>query len=93
VLALFDRAHSRGYKGINAETSTVDHIAFEIGLADFAAELERLKRLGLTGETAEHTWVHWRSLYVADPEGNLVELVAYDPKVKSSAETVITHHL
>jgi catechol 2,3-dioxygenase len=32
-------------------------------------------------ETAEHTWVHWRSLYVRDPEGNLVEFVCYDQNV------------
>jgi catechol-2,3-dioxygenase len=25
--------------------------------------------------------VHWRSLYVADPEGNQVELVCYDDSV------------
>jgi catechol-2,3-dioxygenase len=81
VLALFDRANLPGYKGTDAGTSTIDHIAFEIPLADFPAEVRRLKGLGLAIETAEHTWVHWRSLYVNDPEGNQVELVAYDPSV------------
>jgi catechol 2,3-dioxygenase len=81
VLALFDRSRTPGYKGTNAETSTIDHIAFEILLADFASEVKRLKGLGLAVETAEHTWVHWRSLYVNDPEGNQVELVAYDPSL------------
>jgi catechol 2,3-dioxygenase len=37
--------------------------------------------LGLQVETAEHAWVHWRSLYVSDPEGNQVELVCYDASV------------
>src|SRR5438874_1899746 len=60
---------------------SIDHIAFEIPLTDFAVEVGRLKGLGLEVETAEHTWVHWRSLYVIDPEGNQVELVAYDPSV------------
>jgi catechol-2,3-dioxygenase len=78
VLALFDRSQSPGYRGTDAVTSTVDHIAFEILLADFAGELTRLKGLGLQVETAEHAWTHWRSLYVADPEGNQVELVCYD---------------
>jgi hypothetical protein len=40
--------------------------------------LARLKSLGLAVSTTEHAWVHWRSLYVADPEGNQVELVCYD---------------
>ena len=79
VLALFDRSHIPGYKRTAPETSTIDHIAFEIPLANFAAEVKRLKGLGLAVKTAEHTWVHWRSLYVTDPEGDQVELVAYDP--------------
>src|ERR1022692_4010260 len=75
VLALFDRSQNPGYRGTDAATTTIDHIAFEIALADFADELGRLKGLGLQVETAEHAWMHWRSLYVADPEGNQVELV------------------
>jgi len=81
VLALFDRSESPGYRGTDAATSSIDHIAFEIPLADFADELTRLKGLGLRVETAEHAWVHWRSLYVSDPEGNQVELVCYDASV------------
>ncbi len=81
VLALFDRSESPGYRRTDAATSTIDHIAFEIPLADFADELKRLEGLGLQVETAEHAWVHWRSLYVSDPEGNQVELVCYDASV------------
>ena len=81
ILALFDRADATGYKEISAAKSTIDHIAFTISLADFAAEKERLEQLGLSVTTAEHGWVHWRSLYVNDPEGNEVELVCYDADV------------
>ena len=81
VLALFDRSGSPSYSAPDAKTSTIDHIAFEIPLADFADELARLRGLGLKVETAEHAWMHWRSLYVADPEGNQVELVCYDKSV------------
>ncbi len=81
VLALFDRSDSHGYGGVDAKTSTVDHIAFEIPLADFESEKKRLEGLGLQVETAEHAWVHWRSLYVTDPEENQVELVCYDESV------------
>ena len=81
VLALFDRSAQPGHSGLNAATTTVDHISFEIGRADFDAELRRLQDLGLAVETADHAWVHWRSLYVTDPEGNTVELVCYDPAV------------
>ena len=81
VLALFDRAGTPGYSGVSSERSTVDHIAFTVSLADFDAEKRRLERLGLRVETAEHAWVHWRSLYVKDPEGNQVEWVCYDASV------------
>ena len=81
VLALFDRAGTPGYSGVSSERSTIDHIAFTVSLADFSAEKRRLEQLGLRVETAEHAWVHWRSLYVKDPEGNEVELVCYDASV------------
>jgi catechol 2,3-dioxygenase len=81
VLALFDRSSSPGYWVLNAATSTVDHIAFEIALADYQPEKARLESLGQTVTTAEHAWVHWRSLYVTDPEGNQIEWVCYDESV------------
>jgi catechol 2,3-dioxygenase-like lactoylglutathione lyase family enzyme len=70
------------FTGLDPESTTLHHIAFAIGLADFAPEKERLEKLGLVVETQEFEWVHWRSLYVADPEGNLVELVCYDASVQ-----------
>ena len=81
ILALFDRTQEADYRGVEPEKSTVDHFAFTIALTDFDGEKKRLEQLGLNVETAEHAWVHWRSLYVRDPEGNLVELVCYDEGV------------
>jgi catechol 2,3-dioxygenase len=81
ILALFDRAEriARGDRSTpNSDTSTVDHVAFAIPLADFAGEKARLEGLGLEVRTAEHAWVRWRSLYVKDPEGNSVEFVCFD---------------
>ncbi len=66
---------------VSAKASTVDHIAFTIDRQDFEGERSRLEELGLKVETADHAWVHWRSLYIHDPEGNEVELVCYDPTV------------
>jgi hypothetical protein len=81
VLALFDRSADSDFAGLNPATTTVDHLAFEIDLADFERERKRLENLGLAVTTAEHGWVHWRSLYVDDPDGNSVELVCFDPNV------------
>ncbi len=81
ILALFDRTQETGYRGVESEKSTVDHFAFTIPLTEFDGEKRRLEQLGLNVRTAEHAWVHWRSLYVRDPEGNIVELVCYDEGV------------
>ena len=76
VLALFDRkAH------IEQAHTTFDHLAFTIALADYEAEKRRLESRGVEVKTATHEWVHWRSLYMVDPDGNTVELVCHDEKV------------
>ena len=81
ILALFDRTQETGYRGVESDKSTVDHFALTIPLTEFDGEKRRLEQLGLNVRTAEHAWVHWRSLYVRDPEGNRVELVCYDEGV------------
>jgi catechol 2,3-dioxygenase-like lactoylglutathione lyase family enzyme len=82
ILALFDRSSRAGYEGLDPARTTVDHIAFGIALEDYQAELQRLQGLGLRVETSAHAWVHWRSIYAWDPEGNCVELVCFDPSVE-----------
>ena len=76
VFVLFDRGVP-----VSAQASTVDHVAFTIDRQDFESERSRLEGLGLEIELADHAWVHWRSIYIHDPEGNEVELVCYDPAV------------
>ena len=81
ILALFDRADHPGFRGLDPARTTVDHIAFTIDLANYDSEKERLETAGLQVDLAEHAWVHWRSLFVTDPEGNRVEFVCYDESV------------
>ena len=78
IIALFDRSGQDGYQGLSAAHTTVDHFAFTIALEDYETEKARLEALGLPVSVATHEWVHWRSLYVQDPEGNRVEFVCYD---------------
>ena len=87
TLALFDQSgeadhRSLHYTGVDPEKSPLHHLAFTISLSDHAAEKERLQSLGLDVETVEHTWQHYRSLYITDPEGNVVEFVCYDASVR-----------
>jgi catechol 2,3-dioxygenase-like lactoylglutathione lyase family enzyme len=86
ILALFEERfaadHSgRAYVGLEAATSTLHHFALTIALADYFVEIDRLRGLGITVETREHSWTHWRSAYFLDPEGNVVEFVCYDAAV------------
>lgn len=74
ILALFDRKVQ-----VEQQRSTVDHIAFTIDRPDYESEKQRLESLGFNVQTAFHEWVHWRSLYIRDPDGNNVELVCSDP--------------
>lgn len=87
IIGLFHE--SRAVPFANAERSQVriehtslHHFALEIDQADYADELARLQNLGVEVTTAEHPWCHWRSIYVKDPESNIVELVCYDESVR-----------
>ena len=86
IVGLFDEALPAPIvdakrRSVDVERTSLHHFALEIDLADYAPELERLRRLGVAVTTAEHRWCHWRSIYVRDPEDNVVELVCFDPSV------------
>jgi len=85
-LALFD-ATNRGFLEtksleLSPEGTTLHHIALNISLEDYETEKRRLEGLGLKVQATEHAWLHVRSLYFADPEGNLLEFVCYDEAVR-----------
>jgi catechol-2,3-dioxygenase len=80
VLGLFDR-RTRDPVPPRAEAATLDHFAFEIPASAYEPERARLESLGLTVRTREFPALRWRALFVADPEGNRVELVCYDTRL------------
>ncbi len=67
---------------VDAGTTSLHHFALEIDKGDYEEELRRLTALGAEVTTFEHRWCHWRSIYVRDPEGNVVELVCFDEAVR-----------
>jgi catechol-2,3-dioxygenase len=68
-------------EAVHLEATSLHHFALEIDRKDCDAELTRLKHLGVEVTTVEHRWCRWRSLYVRDPEGNILELVCYDEAI------------
>ena len=67
---------------LSEEKTTLHHIALNISLEDYETEKRRLEGLGLKIQATEHAWLHVRSLYFADPEGNLLEFACYDEAVR-----------
>jgi len=85
ILALFD-ATDRYFletksEQLSPDQTTLHHIALNISLEDFKTEKKRLEGLGVKVRATEHEWLHVRSQYFTDPEGNLLEFVCYDESV------------
>lgn len=85
VLAIFEAANRYLLEDkslqLNHEQTTLHHIALNVALDDFETERMRLESLGLKVNATTHEWLKVRSMYFSDPEGNLLELVAYDETV------------
>ena len=85
-LALFDSTNRSFLEnkspGLNPEATTLHHIALNVALEDFESEKMRLEGLGLKVNATVHEWLHVRSMYFSDPEGNSLEFVAYDETVR-----------
>jgi len=86
ILALFphdwpSNGADHAWSGHTAETTTLHHFALSIPLDEYPAALETLQARGHKVATRTYPWIGWRSLYVRDPEGTVVELVCFDPSV------------
>jgi catechol 2,3-dioxygenase len=56
---------------------SMHHIGLEIAASDLAAERARLEGLGFEVRTGQHPFLPVEAIYVDDPDGNEVELVAW----------------
>jgi catechol 2,3-dioxygenase-like lactoylglutathione lyase family enzyme len=74
VVALFTAVD--GEEPENGGTSSLHHLALTVKVAELTPALAWYRAHGLEPTTAEHRWIGWNSVYVKDPEGNTVELVA-----------------
>lgn len=80
---------SRGYGGHTAvlalfaepaapQQSSLHHLALSLGFIEQEAALEWFRAQGVDCRVEIFAWIGWRGLFVTDPEGNRVELVAFD---------------
>jgi catechol 2,3-dioxygenase-like lactoylglutathione lyase family enzyme len=56
---------------------SVHHIGLEIAASDLPVERTRLEGLGFEVRTGQHPFLPVEAIYVDDPDGNEVELVAW----------------
>ncbi|MCI0777782.1 MAG: VOC family protein [Chloroflexi bacterium] len=64
--------------GAPAERSqrALHHIGLEVAAQDFEQERSRLEGLGFEVRLGEHPFLPLRGMYIDDPDGNEVELIA-----------------
>lgn len=86
VLALFD--HHLGRPGIHQASQTapatgagssLHHLALGVDFEAQDAAVDWYRQQGLDPRVETFDWIGWRGVFVTDPEGNTVELVARDP--------------
>lgn len=89
VLALFHYAsaprpglHPSGAdKPTTGAGSSLHHIALSLPFAEQEAVMRWYDKIGQPYRVEQFGWIGWRGIFTEDPEGNTVELVAYDPSM------------
>ncbi len=85
TLALFAKnnltAFGQELKAIEPKNTTLHHFALEIEKSDYEELLILCKQSNIEYVTEIFEWVKWRSIFIKDPESNIVEFVCHDPEI------------
>jgi catechol 2,3-dioxygenase-like lactoylglutathione lyase family enzyme len=76
VLALFDAAGEEVAGG--AVRSSLHHLALSLPREEQDAAQAWLDQQAIPYRVEEFAWIGWRGVFLDDPDGNTIELVAYD---------------
>lgn len=92
VLALFrhdagrEDLHPRSAEApITGGGSSLHHIALSLSFAEQEAAMVWYDENGIDYTVQRFGWIGWRGIFTRDPEGNTVELVAYDTSMLDEA--------
>jgi catechol 2,3-dioxygenase-like lactoylglutathione lyase family enzyme len=72
----------RQWAGHDPTRTTLHHFALQIARDEYDSALAHFAGLGIATDTAIHSWIGWRSIYLRDPEDNTIELVCFDPTIE-----------
>jgi catechol 2,3-dioxygenase-like lactoylglutathione lyase family enzyme len=87
VLALFDEPEAEVAAGAGTPArSSLHHLALALPRDEQDAAQAWFERRNIPCRVEEFSWIGWRGLFVNDPDGNTVELVAYDVSLLDSQE-------
>ncbi|WP_085904802.1 VOC family protein [Kiloniella majae] len=64
--------------------SSLHHIALSLPYEEQQAVMEWYEKINQDYRVQLFDWIGWRGIFTRDPDGNTVELVAYDPKWSAS---------
>lgn len=73
------------FDGHDHKRSTLNHLAFEILPQSYETEKARLEMLGISPRCVLFPEMSARSLFFADPEENVLELICHAPDPKGSS--------
>ena len=86
VLALFERGAGRSdihptddVSPATGAGSSLHHLALSLPFSEQQAVMDWFDVCDQSYNVQNFDWVGWRGIFTTDPEGNIVELVAYDP--------------
>ena len=65
--------------------SSLHHIALSLPFSEQESVMRWYTELGQPYRVEEFGWIGWRGVFTEDPEGNTVELVAFDPSMLDQA--------
>ncbi len=85
TLALFAKnnltAFGEEMKSIKPKNTTLHHFALEIDKLDYEEIQTLCDKLNIEYVTEIFEWVKWKSIFIKDPESNIVEFVCYDSEI------------
>ena len=85
TLALFAQNNLTAFReeleAIKQKSTSLHHFALEIEKSDYEEMLNLCDNNKLEYVTEVFEWVKWKSIFIKDPESNIVEFVCYDPEI------------
>lgn len=84
VLALFRDDSDRAAGNMATPRYSLHHLALSLPRAEQEAAIAWFGANGVPWRVEVFPWIGWRGVFVHDPDGNTVELVAYDATLLAS---------